>query len=112
METGGNDNGYNEGYFKSQFELLKHMYHGAAKNTDEKITIQFSVNDLATDTQKDGDEVLRSLYVLEGQKLVAPYPAGDFTSNNWCLTDVGADIAEKVANQADEIDFQALAAAS
>ncbi len=38
---------------------------------------------------KDGDEVLRALYTLEGKSLVQPFPAGDFTSNNWQITDIG-----------------------
>ena len=38
---------------------------------------------------KDSDEVLRALYTLEGKSLVQPFPAGDFTSNNWQITDIG-----------------------
>jgi len=38
---------------------------------------------------KDSDEVLRALYTLEGKSLVQPFPAGDFTSNNWQITNIG-----------------------
>ena len=38
---------------------------------------------------KDSDEVLRALYTLEGKSLVQPSPPGDFTSNNWQITDIG-----------------------
>ena len=48
------------------------------------------VNELVGKTGiKDGDEVLRALYTLEGKSLVEPFPAGDFTSNNWQITDIG-----------------------
>jgi hypothetical protein len=38
---------------------------------------------------KDEKEVLRYLYILEGQKLVSPQPEGDFTSKTWCITKDG-----------------------
>lgn len=38
---------------------------------------------------RDSDEVLRALYTLEGKSLVTPDPEGDFTSNNWRITDLG-----------------------
>ena len=37
----------------------------------------------------DEKEVLRYLYILEGQKLVSPQPEGDFTSKTWCITKDG-----------------------
>jgi len=38
---------------------------------------------------KDEKEVLRYLYILEGQKLVSPQPEGDFTSKTWFITKDG-----------------------
>ena len=38
---------------------------------------------------RDADEVLRALYTLEGKSLVSPEPRGDFTSNQWIITEVG-----------------------
>lgn len=38
---------------------------------------------------RDTDEVVRSLYTLEGKSLVRPEPMGDFTSNCWKITPVG-----------------------
>lgn len=35
---------------------------------------------------RDEREVQRYLFILEGQKLVAPHPAGDFTSKTWQIT--------------------------
>ena len=37
----------------------------------------------------DEKEVLRYLYILEGQKLVSPQPEGDFTSRTWAITTDG-----------------------
>ena len=35
---------------------------------------------------EDEKEIQRILFILEGQKLVAPYPEGDFTSRIWRIT--------------------------
>lgn len=37
----------------------------------------------------DEKEVQRYLYILEGQKLVSPFPEGDFTSKTWRVTKEG-----------------------
>jgi hypothetical protein len=42
----------------------------------------------------DNDEVWRALYSLEGKNLVKPYPAGDFTSHHWAITDIGVKAVE------------------
>jgi len=39
----------------------------------------------------DEREIQRYLYILEGQKLVTPYPEGDFTSRTWVITSSGLD---------------------
>lgn len=38
---------------------------------------------------KDEKETQRYLFILEGQKLVAPCPKGDFTSRVWHITNEG-----------------------
>ena len=38
---------------------------------------------------RDSDEILRALYTLEGKNLVSPEPKGDFTSNQWIITETG-----------------------
>ncbi len=38
---------------------------------------------------RDSDEILRSLYTLEGKHLVEPCPPGDFTSSFWRVTPIG-----------------------
>lgn len=47
---------------------------------------------------RDSDEVLRALYTLEGKSLVSPFPEGDFTSNQWKITNFGLK-ALRLANQ-------------
>jgi hypothetical protein len=37
----------------------------------------------------DDKELIRYLYILEGQKLVSPCPPGDFTAKEWTITDEG-----------------------
>lgn len=38
---------------------------------------------------RDEKETQRYLFILEGQKLVSPFPAGDFTSKTWQITGDG-----------------------
>lgn len=45
---------------------------------------------------RDQDEVLRALYTLEGKGLVSPDPEGDFTSNNWKMTEAGFGTLEVI----------------
>ena len=68
-----------------EVSVLKNL---APTSSQENITLE--VTDIVTKSGiKDSDEVLRALYTLEGKSLVQPYPAGDFTSNSWKITDVG-----------------------
>lgn len=46
---------------------------------------------------RDSDEVLRSLYTLEGKSLVEPDPPGDLTSARWRVTPLGMKAAEILA---------------
>ncbi|RIL09566.1 MAG: hypothetical protein DCC75_06220 [Proteobacteria bacterium] len=47
----------------------------------------------------DEKEVLRLLYILEGHKLVSPFPAGDFTSKIWQVTDDGLKVYRNIASE-------------
>lgn len=50
----------------------------------------FDINEIAEMSGlKDEKEVQRYLFILEGQKLVAPFPEGDFTSKTWHITKNG-----------------------
>ncbi len=47
----------------------------------------FQLNEIAElSGLRDEREVQRYLFILEGQKLVAPHPEGDFTSKTWQIT--------------------------
>ena len=45
----------------------------------------------------DEKELMRALFILEGHKLVAPNPAGDFTSRYWGLTVQGFALVKNAA---------------
>ena len=92
-------------FLNVQFEILKFLHKSSiknyGKNTKLDITSFFSVQEIAKGSLiENKDETLRSLYILEGQKLVTPFPPGDFTSNNWCLTEIGANIANQIVKKA------------
>ena len=51
---------------------------------------QFQINEIAERSGlRDEKEIQRYLYILEGQKLVSPFPEGDFTSKTWFITKDG-----------------------
>ena len=51
---------------------------------------QYQLNEIAQSSGlNDEKEVQRYLFILEGQKLVAPHPEGDFTSKTWHITSDG-----------------------
>lgn len=50
----------------------------------------YQINEIAELTGlRDEREIQRYLFILEGQKLVAPFPEGDFTSKTWHITKNG-----------------------
>ena len=50
---------------------------------------------------KDEKETLRFLYILEGHKLVTPFPPGDFTSKAWQVTDEGLKAWKTISSELD-----------
>ena len=72
--------------FMHQIAVLRALLKGQA-NGAQSMDI-----DLIADASglSDDKETLRYLYILEGQKLVSPFPGGDFTSRNWQITPEGA----------------------
>jgi hypothetical protein len=55
-------------------------------------SLRCTINELVTKSGvKDEREVLRYLFILEGQKLVSPFPEGDFTSRTWMITQDGIE---------------------
>lgn len=72
---------------KCQITVLKYMSKEGTAATNPR---QFQIAELAELTGlRDEKEVQRSLYILEGHKLVTPCPEGDFTSKTWQITSNG-----------------------
>lgn len=46
---------------------------------------------------RDEKETQRFLFILEGQKLVTPYPEGDFTSKVWQITSEGVQTLRQIS---------------
>ena len=73
--------------YVNQISVLKTLSNEQLINKNPR---QFQINEIAElSGVKDEKEVQRYLFILEGQKLVAPYPAGDFTSRTWHITKRG-----------------------
>jgi len=53
---------------------------------------------------EDHETTLRSLYTLEGQRLVEPHPPGKFTSNYWKITNSGAEAIKEIEDNEDLIN--------
>jgi hypothetical protein len=47
---------------------------------------------------RDEKETQRFLFILEGQKLVSPFPVGDFTSKVWQITTQGIQTLKHISN--------------
>jgi hypothetical protein len=73
---------------KRQIEILQVMAEHISVQGQSR---QFEISELCTiSTIKDEKEMTRFLLILEGQKLVSPYPEGNFTSSRWILTKEGS----------------------
>lgn len=47
---------------------------------------------------RDEKETQRFLFILEGQKLVSPFPEGDFTSKIWQITNQGVQTLRQISS--------------
>ena len=66
-----------------------HVLRSLARNGNGQ-SKQYQITEIAEMCGfKDEKEAQRYLYILEGQKLVSPYPTGDFTSRTWQITQLG-----------------------
>ena len=85
---------------KSQIEVLTYMYKSASHGTSGR---QFEITEIADGTAVGDDkEVQRYLLILEGQKLVSPFPAGDFTSTRWQITPTGLKAVKMITKTLNE----------
>ena len=84
--------------YRSQISILKALSRATATASGvrlvqlEEIAEQSGLN--------DERETQRFLYILEGQKLVAPHPAGDFTSRHWHITQDGLKALKSIGTAA------------
>ena len=70
--------------YLNQITVLKTL---SRENAAASNTRPYQLNEIAElSGLRDEREVQRYLFILEGQKLVAPHPAGDFTSKTWQIT--------------------------
>lgn len=81
----------------AQVIVLRKMCEGVDSMHNAR---QFHIQELASVLNSDEREVQRSLYILEGHKFVAPYPAGDFTSKTWQVTEGGLKAVRNMATAA------------
>ena len=73
--------------YRNQINVLHILSKSPSASIEPR---QFQINEIAEMSGlRDEKEIQRYLFILEGQKLVAPYPAGDFTSKTWHITKDG-----------------------
>lgn len=66
---------------------------------DQRSQGQLEIDEIAERSGlEDEKEVLRYLYILEGQKLVTPQPVGDFTSKTWTITIDGIKVLKTISS--------------
>ena len=83
--------------YKHQISILKALTTTKGQAESRPILI----DEIAVSSGlKDERETQRFLYILEGQKLVAPHPAGDFTSRHWVITQDGIKALRSIATPA------------
>lgn len=78
----------------SQIQILSAMADGVSEGGEAK---RYQIHEVAELSRlADEKETLRFLYILEGQKLVSPFPPGDFTARVWYITDQGIETLKQI----------------
>ena len=71
----------------NQITVLRSMANVKAGENQNTTVTHLQIEEIVEVTGlEDEKEIQRILFILEGQKLVAPYPEGDFTSRIWRIT--------------------------
>lgn len=79
-----------------QITVLKTMSASVEKTSVK----QFHISEISSLSGIcDEREVQRYLFILEGQKLVSPFPENDFTSSSWQITNQGLKAVELLSSQ-------------
>lgn len=80
----------------SQIQVLMALSTAVTQKGEIK---KLQINEIAElSGLKDEKEAQRYLFILEGQKLVSPFPAGDFTSKLWNITQQGLETLKHISH--------------
>jgi hypothetical protein len=80
----------------SQIQILSVLSHAPGNVTEPR---KLQITEIAERSGlKDEKETQRFLFILEGQKLVSPFPAGDFTSKVWTITNQGMQTLKQISS--------------
>ena len=97
MAKGNNSAKHLSEAYVNQLNVLK------ALTSDSKVNCQPKHLDITAIAQmsglRDEKETQRYLYILEGHKLVAPHPPGDFTSKLWHITEDGMKAFKTISSE-------------
>ena len=81
----------------SQIQILNALAPDQAPAAIEPRRLQ--INEIAEISGlRDEKETQRFLFILEGQKLVSPFPEGDFTSKTWQITNQGVQTLKQISS--------------
>ena len=80
----------------NQIQILTMMAAGTSPKGESR---KYQLHEIAElSGLKDEKETQRYLFILEGQKLVSPYPSGDFTSRVWFITPQGLETLKHISD--------------
>lgn len=81
----------------SQIQILNALAPVTAGASSEPRRLD--INEIAERSGlRDEKETQRFLFILEGQKLVTPFPEGDFTSKIWQITNQGVQTLRHISS--------------
>lgn len=79
----------------SQIQIL----HALASSSEASSPRRLEIMEIAQRSGLgDEKETQRFLFILEGQKLVTPFPEGDFTSKVWQITNQGMQTLRQITS--------------
>lgn len=80
----------------SQIQILSALAPNSSATPEPR---RLQINEIAElSGLRDEKETQRFLFILEGQKLVSPFPEGDFTSKTWQITGQGVQTLRQISS--------------
>lgn len=80
----------------SQIQILNALVSNGSATPEPR---RLQINEIAElSGLRDEKETQRFLFILEGQKLVSPFPEGDFTSKTWQITSQGVQTLRHISS--------------